>query len=69
MITYLKKEEYSFNVDREQEIGSQLVEIACLSADTKPTEDIANGSICLEMDTGTFYMYDEDGEQWVEIGA
>ena len=41
----------------------------CLSTDDKPTEDVVNGSICLEMDTGTFYVFDEAGSQWVEIGA
>ena len=41
----------------------------CLSTDTMPTEDIVNGSICLEMDTGTFYVFDEAGSQWIEIGA
>ena len=69
MITYLKKEEYSFNVDREQELGTDLVEIACLSTDTKPTDDIANGSILIEMDTGTIFMFDADGADWVEIAS
>lgn len=37
---------------------------SCMSTDTKPT-DVANGSILKEMDTGTVYMYDEAGEQWL----
>ena len=37
---------------------------SCLSTDAKPT-DVANGSILKEMDTGTVYMYDEAGEQWL----
>lgn len=42
----------------------------CLSTDDpKPTDGIVNGSICLEMDTGTFYVFDEAGSQWLEIGA
>ena len=40
----------------------------CLSTDTpKPTDGIVNGSMCLEMDTGKFYVYDEAGTQWVEL--
>ena len=41
-------------------------EIACLSTDTKPT-DVSNGSICIEMDTGSIYMFDEEGEEWNKI--
>lgn len=36
-----------------------------LSSDTKPTENISNGSSFYEMDTGATYYYDADGEQWV----
>lgn len=43
-------------------------EIYCLSTDTKP-DDMPNGSICVEMDTGKLYLYDEEGTQWVEFGA
>ena len=39
----------------------------CLSTDTKPTDGIVNGSMCLEMDTGKFYAYDAAGEQWIEL--
>ena len=44
-----------------------IVEAVCLSTDTKPTEHIANGSLCLEMDTGKFYGFDESTSAWVEI--
>ena len=37
----------------------------CLSTDTKPTSDIANGSCLIEMDSGTVYFFDEDGSDWV----
>ena len=43
-------------------------EVYCLSTDSKPT-DMPNGSICVEMDTGKLYLYDEAGTQWVEFGA
>lgn len=36
-----------------------------LSTDTKPEEKIANGSVFIEMDTGTIYFFDLDGAQWV----
>lgn len=42
------------------------VEIACLAADTKPTDGIATGSICVEVDTGKVYFYDSEGAEWVE---
>ena len=47
--------------------GDILIEAACLSADAKPTTGIANGSICIEMDTGKIYMFNEAGSAWVEL--
>ena len=47
---------------------NETKEIYCLSTDTKPT-GVPNGSICVEMDTGKLYLYDEDGTQWIEWGA
>ena len=47
--------------------GKQLVEITCLSTDTKPTENIMNGSTCIEMDTGKIYFFDEAGATWREF--
>lgn len=44
-----------------------IVEAVCLSTDTKPTEGIANGSLCLEMDTGKFYGFDASANDWIEI--
>lgn len=46
-----------------------LIEAACLSTDAKPTAGIANGSMCLEMDTGKIYAFNETASTWVEIGA
>lgn len=34
----------------------------CLSTDTKPTDDVPNGSICQESDTGKEYKY--NGSAW-----
>lgn len=36
---------------------------SCLSSDSKPT-DVANGSILIEMDTGTVYTFDEANSTW-----
>lgn len=41
------------------------VEGECLSSDTKPTENIYNGSKLMEMDTATLYMFDQGSAQWV----
>ena len=48
--------------------GDVLIEAACLSTDTKPTTGIANGSLCLEMDTGKVYAFNEAASEWVELG-
>ena len=42
------------------------VELACVAADTKPTDGIATGSICVEVDTGNVFMYDEESSAWTE---
>lgn len=47
--------------------GHILIEAACLSTDTKPTTGIANGSLCLEMDTGKIYAFNETASTWVEL--
>jgi len=45
-----------------------------LSTDTpKPTEwngiGIGNGSTFLEIDTGKLFIFDAEGQSWVELGA
>ena len=44
-----------------------LIEAACLSTDTKPTTGIGNGSLCLEMDTGKIFAFNETASAWVEV--
>lgn len=46
--------------------GKELVDIACLSTDTKSTM-YCNGSMCLEMDTGKIYAFNETASTWVEV--
>lgn len=56
MITYTIQKAY--NADK------QYVEGKCLSSDAKPTENIANGSLMMEMDTSTLYFFDEVNSIW-----
>ena len=49
--------------------GDVLIEAACLSTDTKPTTGIANGSLCIEIDTGDIYMFDAAGAEWDKING
>lgn len=40
------------------------IEAAGLSTDTKPGEGIITGSVFIELDTGTLYIYDEENSTW-----
>lgn len=40
-----------------------------LSTDVKPTEDVANGSAFLEMDTSKLYFFDQQNALWREWGV
>lgn len=44
--------------------GKDYFEMRGLSTDDKPTENVANGSVCIEMDTSTMYMFDEENNEW-----
>ena len=39
-----------------------------VSSDTKPN-DVANGSLLIEMDTGKKYLFSAGDNNWYEIGA
>lgn len=47
--------------------GKSVIEGACLNADAKPTENIANGSMAIEIDTGNLWMFDEASGIWYQI--
>jgi hypothetical protein len=48
--------------------GTQLVEGFCLSTDEKPTDDdLATGSVLVEVDTGDCYLYDEISKDWTKV--
>ena len=38
-----------------------------LSTDDKPTENVNNGAVFIEIDTGKVYMFDSEGSQWKEF--
>lgn len=40
-----------------------------LSTDNKPTRSVNNGSMFYEMDTQKKYMFDEEGQEWIEQPA
>ena len=60
-----------FSTNKSVYVGNEkcLIESVCLSTDTKPTDGIANGSKCTEMDTGDIYMFDEAGGEWIKLGS
>ena len=39
------------------------------STDTKPIQNVPNGSSFLEMDTSKEYRFDADSSQWIEATA
>ena len=46
---------------------NQELEYRGLSTDEKPTENLENGTIFIEIDTGKMYMFDLENTQWKEI--
>ena len=44
-----------------------LIEAVCLADDSKPTTGIANGSMCIVMDNGKIYVFNEAASSWVEL--
>lgn len=61
MITIIRKESDIKNGN------NSILELRGLSTDTKPTENISNSSIFIEIDTGDLYMYDAENEEWNKI--
>ena len=46
--------------------GKLLAEGECIAADSKPVDIIANGSKLFELDTGSWYFFNESGAEWVK---
>ena len=71
MISIVKTDKIRTNKNVSENEGEfVIVEMRGLSTDIKPTEfdgrNIDNGSIFVEIDTGSIYLYDLDNEQWME---
>ena len=47
--------------------NNPILELRGLSTDTKPTENISNGSVFIEMDTSKIYFYDAENKEWKEF--
>ena len=60
MITYLINRPYTYA----NGVQKSLIQIACLSTNTKPTAGIVTGSVAIEVDTGDFYLFDEVSATW-----
>lgn len=54
----------TWTVERAFNGNKMYKEGRCLSTDEKPTTGIANGSLLMEMNTTTLYMFDETGGTW-----
>lgn len=65
MITYYKNQAYTIKNVGGASSTDYLIEIACKSTDTKPTDNIVSGSLALEVDTGKVFAF--DGENWNEL--
>lgn len=55
------------SVNRQFEYGKVFNDIRCLSTDEKPTDNIRNGSILTEIDTGKKYAFDAVARSWHEL--
>lgn len=52
-----------------QEYNRSSIQIIFLtSSDTKPTEDVDNGSVIIEVDTGKEYRFDKENIRWYDFG-
>lgn len=65
MITYRKNEIYEIK----NGVPKYLIDIACLSTDTKPSTNIVTGSLALEVNTGDIYAFDEVSGNWTKING
>lgn len=61
MVRTLERRVFSENKD--------YVNIACLADDDKPVGNFVTGSLCLEVDTGAQFAFDEVAGQWNQISA
>ena len=48
-------------------INEKTYEFRGLSTDDKPVENVGNGSVFIEIDTGKVFIFDEQNKLWKEI--
>ena len=58
-----------FTITKSIYVGNDkcLVQAVCKTDDTKETDGIANGSICFNMETSVFSMFDEGASSWLDL--
>ena len=49
--------------------GKTNMMVALNSLDVKPTKGVAMGSMCIEADTGSIFLYDEDTHTWNKVSG
>lgn len=49
--------------------GKRLIEAYGLSTDIKPTTDVMQGSVFIEIDTSNAYFFNEASSSWVKAGG
>ena len=54
---------------RLQDDDINYYEFSGTHSDTKPTSNIATGSVFLEVDTGSVFFFEEEQGDWVEVGG
>ena len=55
------------SINRREYYGKVYNDVRCLSTDAKPTDNIKNGSVLTEIDTGNTYLFDAAGKSWHKI--
>lgn len=68
MVTAVKKQAFRFVPGAGGVMQSvDLCDFYGLSADAKPTQNVANGSSFVEMDTKAIYLFDEESAEWLKF--
>ena len=67
MLTIRYKPDSRYRTDGSGRVNRDSADISCLSTDEKPVDGIANGSWLYEIDTCTFYCFDEENQRWIPM--
>lgn len=68
MISYIEQKTVQSEPDAGGELRSVVLsEMRGLSTDEKPTQNVANGSSFIEMDTGRIFFFDEANGRWLDF--